>query len=321
LFKKHQPAALLLGGAALREQGLKAAARVAAATGCALICETFPARLERGPGLPALQRLPYFPDQAIGLLSQFKGFVRAGAKDPVSFFGYPGIPSRLLSAEQEIEVLAEPAEDVIASLEALADELDAPAAPAQRTISTPARPTGPISLEGLARAIASVQPEGAIIMDEGNTSAAAYFAISTGAPSHSYLTLTGGSIGQGMPCSIGAAIACPDRPVINIQADGAGLYTLQALWTQAREGLNVTTLLCSNRSYRVLGVELARAGIKQPGPQTRSLIDLSNPAIDWVQLAGGMGVHGVRVDTADDLTRELERSLAEPGPVLIEVVL
>jgi acetolactate synthase-1/2/3 large subunit len=124
-----------------------------------------------------------------------------------------------------------------------------------------------------------------------------------------------------MPCSIGAAIACPDRPVINIQADGAGLYTLQALWTQAREGLNVTTLLCSNRSYRVLGVELARAGIKQPGPQTRSLIDLSNPAIDWVQLAGGMGVHGVRVDTADDLTRELERSLAEPGPVLIEVVL
>jgi acetolactate synthase-1/2/3 large subunit len=158
-------------------------------------------------------------------------------------------------------------------------------------------------------------------MDEGNTSSGAYFSMSAAAPRHSYLNLTGGSIGQGLPCATGAAIACPDRKVIAIQADGSAMYTIQSLWTQARESLNVVTLICANRAYRILGVELKRAGVKEPGPQAMSLIDLSKPNIDWVQASNSMGVPAVRVETAEALTRELERALALAGPHLIEVVL
>jgi acetolactate synthase-1/2/3 large subunit len=158
-------------------------------------------------------------------------------------------------------------------------------------------------------------------MDEGNTSSAAYFAASARAPRHSYLTLTGGSIGQGLPCATGAAVACPDRPVLALQADGSGMYTLQALWTQAREGLKVITLICANRSYRILGVELARAGVKQPGAHARGMISLANPPLDWVQLARGMGVPAERVETAEALVAALERAFETPGPHLIEAVL
>ncbi len=322
LLRSDQPAALLLGGSALSEGGLRAAARVAAATGGKLICETFPARLERGGDLPSLMRLPYFPEQAVALLEQFQAIVLAGSRAPVSFFGYKGQPSYLISPEQKSAVLATPDEDIVAALEALADTLGAPAqVESQPRAARPVRPTGALSIETLAAAIAAVQPEGAIIMDEGNTSSAAYFTAAAAAARHTLLTLTGGSIGQGMPCATGAAIACPDRPVINIEADGSGMYTLQALWTQAREGLNVTTLICANRSYRVLGIELARAGTKEVGPQTRGMITLASPPLDWVKLAEGMGVPGVRVETAEALTNELERALAEPGPHLIELVL
>ena len=158
-------------------------------------------------------------------------------------------------------------------------------------------------------------------MDEGNTSSMAYFGMSAGVPRHSYLTLTGGSIGQGLPCAAGAAIACPDRKVIALQADGSAMYTLQALWTHAREGLDVTTLICANRSYRVLGIELARSGVKEPGPQAKGLLSLAGPQIDWVQMSRGMGVPAVKVETAESLVEELDRAMAERGPRLIEAVL
>ena len=322
LLKQDQPALLFMGGRALGERGLKAAARVAAASGCALMCETFPARLERGAGLPRLERLPYFPEQGLAALSKFKSIALAGARAPVSFFGYEGIPSRLISPDQKAETLAAPGEDVPAALEALADELGASeGAGEQASTARPPRPTGALTLENLAAAIASTQPEGAIIMDEGNTSSMAYFGMSAGAPRHSYLTLTGGSIGQGLPCAAGAAIACPDRKVIALQADGSAMYTLQALWTHAREGLDVTTLICANRSYRVLGIELARSGVKEAGPQAQGLLSLAGPQIDWVQMSRGMGVPAVRVETAESLVEELDRAMAEQGPRLIEVVL
>jgi acetolactate synthase-1/2/3 large subunit len=322
LLRRTQPAALFLGGHALRERGLRAAARIARVTGCKLLCESFPARLERGAGLPVVTRLPYFPEQGIALLAPFRALVLAGAKVPVSFFGYPGVPSYLISPEQQAATLATPEEDVPAALEALAEALSASAdagefAPAAR----PSRPQGPLTLESFAQAVAAAQPEGAIIMDEGNTSSARYGSVSSGAPRHAYLTQPGGAIGLGLPCATGAALACPDRPVILLQADGSAMYTLQSLWTQAREGLRVTTLICNNRSYRVLGVELARAGMKDLSASARSLISLANPALDWVQLAGGMGVPGVKVETAEALTEELERALADPGPHLIEVML
>ena len=321
-MRKGNRVALFLGGVALRARGLKAAARIAAKSGCHLICETFPARLERGAGTPPLDRLPYFPEQAIEMLKPFDTIVIAGAKKPVAFFGYPNFPSQLIPEGIDTATLAEPTDDVPAALEALAGELGvwvSAAKPAK--ISHPERPVGRLDAMTVGAAIAAVMPEGAIVMDEAATTGLPFLAASAAAPPHTYLSLTGGAIGQGLPCATGAAVACPDRRVIAFQADGSAMYTLQALWTQARESLSVTTLLCNNRSYRILQFELARAGVTEPGRKARSLTDLSNPDIDWTSLARGMGVAGVRVETAEALTRELERSLATPGPTLIEMML
>jgi acetolactate synthase-1/2/3 large subunit len=321
-LRRSDAVALFLGGKALTSRGLIAVAKIASAKRCRLICETFPARMERGAGMPQIERLPYFPEQARGLLEQFQTIVLAGAKAPVAFFGYPGGMSQLTSPDQNVVTLAAPDDDVVAYLETLAGELGSGNTSENKVSATKySKPSGALSLESFAAAIASVQPEGAIVMDEGNTSSMAYFATAAGAPRFSYLTLTGGSIGQGLPCATGAAVACPERPVIAIQADGSAMYTLQALWTQAREGLNVTTLLCANNSYRILGVELARSGVSQAGDQARQLVSLSTPTINWVALAGSMGVPASRVETADALVQELERSFAEQGPHLIEVAL
>jgi acetolactate synthase I/II/III large subunit len=321
-LRKGKKVALFIGGMALRARGLKAAARIAAKSGCHLICETFPARLERGAGMPTLDRLPYFPEQAIEMLKPFDTIVLAGAKRPVAFFGYPDFPSQLIPDGVNATILAGPTDDVPAALEALASEIAAPvavAAPSQ--VARPERPVGKLNAMTAGAAIAAMMPEGAIVMDEAATTGLPFLAASAAAPPHTYLSLTGGAIGQGLPCATGAAVACPDRRVIAFQADGSGMYTLQALWTQARESLNVTTVLCNNHSYRILQVELARAGVTEPGRKARSLTSLANPDIEWTSLARGLGVPGVRVETAEDLTRELERSLVTPGPTLIEMIL
>ena len=313
--------ALFLGGSALRAPALRAAARVAAATGCALIHETFAARLERGPGLPVVEKLPYFPEQAADRLSPIVHLVLAGAREPVAFFGYPDHPSRLASGATHVHALADDAEDVAGALEALAQRVRAPARVASSTPERVGLPAGPLTAGALGQAIAALQPEGAIVVDEGATSGLAYFALSARAPAHDYLALTGGAIGQGLPTAVGAALACPDRKVIAFQADGSGMYTLQALWTQARERLDVTTLVCNNRRYRILQVELARAGVTEPGRKARSLTSLADPELNWSQMATGMGVPAVRVETAEDLVIELRRAIAEPGPNLIEMLI
>lgn len=321
-LREKQPAALFLGGFGLRQRGLRAAARIAAVTGCTLICETAPTHLERGAGSPPLLRLPYFPEPGMEMLAPFQAVVLAGARNPVTFFGYPNTRSYFVAPEQKLSVLATPEDDITAALEDLADALDAsPNAGEFLSVARPPRPTGKLTTEALALAVAALQPEGAIIMEEGISSTRNYFQISSGAPFHSYLAQPGGAIGLGMPCSTGAAVACPDRPVITLQADGAGMYTLQALWTQAREGLNVTTLICSNRQYQILEIELRRAGIEQKGEKARNLIGLDNPVLDWVSLARGMGVSAVAVETAEGLVKELEIALQEAGPHLIEVCL
>jgi acetolactate synthase I/II/III large subunit len=315
-------AVLFLGGYALRERGLKAAARIAAASKCKLMCETFPARWERGAGTPIIERLPYFPEPAIAALSPFKSVVLAGASPPVAFFGYPGLPSFLISPEQRTVVLATPEEDIAAALESLADALGAPDEIEVNSVRTiPPFPAGKISPETLSAAVAALLPENAIVMEEGNTSTGPFCVVSQSAPRHSYLTQPGGAIGLGLPCATGAAVACPDRPVITLQADGSAMYTLQSLWTQAREQLNIKTIICNNRGYRILGIELMRTGVKEFGKQAQSLMNLTDPALDWVRLAQGMGVPAVRVETAEELTRELERALSEAGPRLIDAVL
>ncbi|OPY74666.1 MAG: putative acetolactate synthase large subunit IlvX [Syntrophorhabdus sp. PtaU1.Bin058] len=326
VLRSGKKTALMLGKRALRKNGLLAAARIKAATGCDLFAETFPGYVERGAGLPRVARLPYFPEEAIAMLSGYEAVVIAGAHDPVTFFGYEGVDSFIISLEQTKIQVGMGGQDIIDVLEYLAgpsgasgerlagDDTSAP-------LKHPGIPAGGLTAEKISLVVAALQPEGAIIVDEGITSSFSYYDLSASAAPHTLLTITGGSIGYGMPCAIGAALACPDRPVINIQADGSALYTVQSLWTQAREGLNVKTLICSNRSYRILEMELARAGITSPGPNIRSLVGLDGPAIDWVKLAAGFGVPGASVRTAEDLARVLGRTLAEPGPFLIEMIL
>jgi acetolactate synthase-1/2/3 large subunit len=313
--------ALFLGARALRSEPLRNAQSIAIATGARLLCETFPARLERGANLPNIERLPYFPDQAAKSLAHVDALVLVGAPEPVAFFGYEGTPSLLAPRGAKILTLASPEENCDDALEALREAFSAPRSAATATAELPAQPTGPLNPSSLGAVLAARQPEGAIVVDEGATSGLPYFNAASAAPAHTYLALTGGAIGQGLPCATGAAVACPDRQVVALQADGSALYTAQSLWTQAREGLDVVTLLCANRSYRILQIELARAGIAELGPAARSLTDLSQPTLDWVALSSGFGVPASRVETAEALNSALEAAFAESGPRLIEVAL
>lgn len=312
---------LLIGGNGLLQAGLEAAARISAKTGCRLMSQTFPARLERGPHLPALERLPYFPEQVQEALAKASALILAGADEPVSFFGYPNVPSGLCPEGVEMLSLATATEDAAAALEALALALDATVQPGSREVTRPTAPSGALSPSSIAQALVATQPENAIIVDEGVTAAGAYYPVSQNAPAHSYLALTGGAIGFGLPCGTGAALACPDRRVIVLEGDGSGLYTAQAFWTQARESLNVTNLVFANSVYRILQVELARAGVSEPGPRSLALTDLSRPTIDWVALSQGLGVPATRVETAEALTEALAKSFATAGPQTIEVAL
>lgn len=325
-LRSGKKAALMLGRRALRKRGLEAAARIKAATGCDIVTETFPGYMERGAGLPRVSRLPYFPEDAVAMLSEYEAVVIAGAHDPVTFFGYEGIDSFIIPRDREKIPIGTGGQDMTAVLEDLACSLRAAKDMTAdehifASLKRPDLPEGGLTGEKVSLVLAALQPEGAIIVDEGLTTGFPYYQISAGAPPHTLLTITGGSIGYGMPCAVGAALACPDRPVINFQADGSALYTVQSLWTEAREGLNVKTLLCSNRSYHILEMELERAGVASPGPNIRSLVGLDGPAVDWVKLASGFGVPGTSVRTAEELAGALGRTLAETGPFLIEMVL
>lgn len=314
--------ALLLGGAGATAAGLAAAGRIARRGAARLFCETFPARVERGGSHPALDRFPYFPEQALAALAGVRTLVLAGAREPVAFFGYPGQPSLPVPEGCTVLVLARPDEDAALALEALADALprgdERPPAPGAPRAT---RPTGKLDPVSLGLVLAALQPEGAIVVDESLTSGGPWFGAARSAPAHTVLALTGGAIGAGLPLATGAALAAPDRPVIALQADGSGLYTLQSLWTQAREGLHVVSVICANRGYRILQAELARAGVTAPGPAARGFTDLSHPTPDWVALARGFGVPGRRVETAEALAQSLEAALREPGPHLVEAVL
>jgi acetolactate synthase I/II/III large subunit len=313
--------ALLLGGRALREPGLVAASRIAAATGATLLAEVFPTRMERGAGLPSVERVAYLAELASVQLSGLKHLILVDAKAPVSFFAYPGKKSYLVPDGCEVHELAAPADDVVGSLSALVDTLGAGGAGIElQEASRPERPTGELDADKVCQAIAAVLPEGAIVSDEAQTSGVTLAAHTAGAPRHDLLALTGGAIGQGLPVAVGAAIACPDRPVIALEGDGSAMYTIQSLWTMAREELDVTAVIFNNRSYAILNIELERVGAERPGPAAKEQLDLHGPDLDFVSIARGLGVPSVRVDTGEDLVAQLERAIAEPGPHLIETV-
>ncbi|ART51021.1 acetolactate synthase large subunit [Acidovorax carolinensis] len=314
-------AALLLGGQALREPGLRAAARIAAHSGVKVFAEVFPTRLERGASLPFVERIAYLAELAGVQLAGIEHLILVDAKAPVSFFAYPGKKSDLVPDGCTVHPLSTPAQDAAASLEKLAQALGAAQTqPALQAPARPGRPRGKLTAEKVCKAVGHLLPENAIVIDEAITSGLMLAPFTAGAPRHDLITLTGGAIGQGLPNAIGAAIACPTRPVLALIGDGTAMYTIQALWTMAREKLNVVSVIFNNASYSVLNVELERVGAEKVGAKARSQLHLTGPVIHFAQLAQGMGVHGVRTTTAEEFVRALEHALATPGPHLIEAM-
>jgi len=315
-------AALLMTGLALRERGLELAGKIASHTGARLLCDTFNARIERGAGRTPVFSLPYFPDQAIATLTGLDHLILVGSKAPVGFFAYPGVPNRFTPAGVKVHVLTNQDQDPLDALERLVSAVGAEAAQARvQSLQQPQPASGEFGPQTIAQSIAAMLPEQAIVVDEAITSGLPLPTYTAGAPPHSWLAGTGGAIGLGTPLATGAAVACPDRKVLCLQADGSGMYTLQALWTQARESLNVTTVIFANRAYRILQMEHHRlGGGSAPGPGAGSVMSLDNPALDWVKLAQGMGVSACRATTIEEFNHSLQGLLKEPGPNLIEAL-
>jgi acetolactate synthase I/II/III large subunit len=321
VLRRGEPTVILLGGTGLRRAGLEAASRIAQATGARLLAETFPARHERGVGIPAVDRLAYLVEFAAGQLAGTRHLILAGAAAPVSFFAYPGKPSTPVPDGCELHMLAEGGDDTTGALESLAELVAPDAAPRRQRPARPGLPEGDLTGESAAAVIGTLLPEDAIVCDEANTSGLWLPGATAGAAPHDWLSLTGGAIGQGLPLATGAALACPGRPVLALEADGSAMYTASALWTHAREQLDVTTVIFSNRSYAILNMELERTGAPTTGKTARSLLDLSKPDIDFTALAAGLGVPASRATTAAELAAQLTIAVAEPGPHLIEAAL
>ena len=320
-LRSGEPSVVLIGGRACRGPALDQAADIAASCGAVLLAETFPSRLERGAGRPPVERLAYLSEFVALQLEGVRHLVLLDAASPVSFFAYPGKPSDLVPAGCTVYPVAGPADDVDATLAALAEGVGTAAGSASRApAGTPGPPTGPLTSSAVCQALGALLPEGAIVSDEGNTSGLFAPGATAGSPPHDWLCLTGGAIGQGLPVAVGAAVAAPDRRVVALESDGSALYTLQAWWTMARRGLDVTTVLLNNGSYAVLNMELDRVGVDEPGPRARDMLDLGRPAIDFVHLARGLGLHAARAETAEAFTDELARALATPGPSVVEAV-
>ncbi|HYB09251.1 MAG TPA: acetolactate synthase large subunit [Alphaproteobacteria bacterium] len=323
ILRSGEPSLILLGGKALRAEALGLAGRIAAKTGARLMAPTSNARMARGAGRTALDRVPYPVDQALTVLKEFRHVILVSARPPVAFFGYPGKPSVLTPPGCDIQTLATAHHDVRAALVALADAVGAAKVPPPVGDAVrPAVPTGgAIAPDAVAAALGSLLPEDAIVCDESVTTGRGFFPQTRAAPPHDWLQLTGGAIGLGIPLATGAAVACPGRKVISLEADGSGMYTLQALWTQARYGLNVLTLIWANRSYAILRGELASVGAQNPGPKALDMLSLGNPDLNWVQLAKGMGVEARRATTVDELVSTFRAGVAAEGPFLVEVMI
>ena len=322
LLNGKRTAILIRDAAALTREGLAFAGRIAAKSNARILCDTFTPRIQRGAGIVALERIPYFAEQIVEFLKDVEQLVLVGAKPPVTFFAYPGKPSWCTPEGARIFYLSHMHEDGFAALAAVADAIGAPREPVHRAaLKRPDLPTDRFNAYTAGQIIARFLPEGAIVSDEAATSGAGAALFTTNAPAHDHMSLMGGAIGQGVPVATGAAVAAPGRKVVALQGDGGGMYTLQALWTQAREKLDVTTVIFANRSYAILNIELARVGAGNPGPKTLSMLDLHNPELNWVSLANGMGVEASRATSNAEFAAQFEDAMQTRGPRLIEAVL
>jgi acetolactate synthase-1/2/3 large subunit len=322
MLRSGERTAILIAGNGLYGKGLATAGRIAAASGAKLLAPYPITRLERGAGLPRVERVQYVLEPAIEQFREFRQLILLGARAPVAYFAYPGKSSVFTPPDCAIHTLASPGEDYLGALDALAETLsvNAPDLTAEKS-GRPALPSGEITLQGLAAAVGALLPEDAIIVDESMTSGRGLMAATKGAPPHDWLTNTGGSIGIALPLAVGAAVACPNRRVLCLSADGSGMYTAQALWTMAREGLNITTVVFANRDYAVLKREFSYLGVGTPGPRAAAMFEIGRPDLDWTLLAKAMGVPGIRVTSLDEFGKALREGLEGEGPTLIEVPL
>ena len=313
-----EPAVILVGGRAMHDAAVENASRIAAATGARLCCTPFTARAHRGAGSVAVERLPYFPEMVVQMLAGVRHLILVDAPPPVAFFAYPGLPGALVPAGCAVHTLAEGGDDVEGALEALAQACRASGRePVRVPRAIPPVASGALTAAALAQTVAAVLPEGAIVCDEAITNRFTCMAATAGALPHDWFCLTGGSLGAGMPMALGASLAAPGRRVVNLQADGSAMYTPQALWSFAREGVDVTTVILANHRYRILDVELHRLQLTG-AERGRGLTNLSRPLLDFVQLANGLGVPASRVTTTEGLAAAMRESFATPGPRLIE---
>ena len=317
-------AVLLLGaGGVASEAAQHLAVAIAARTGCRVLAEFYNARMPGGRGRPRIDRLPYPVDAAVARLAGAEALVLAGAAEPIGFFAYPGKPSQLKPPGAALVTLAAPQHDVPAALQALADELglQRAGAPAGSAAAAAALPGGALTPESIAAAVAATLPEQAVVIDEGVTTGRGMAASMGAAAPHDWLSVMGGAIGWGLPGAVGAALGAPGRPVLALEGDGSAMYTVQALWTMAREQLPVVVLVFANRAYRILQGELQGVGARISGQKALDMLSLDRPALDWVALARGHGVPGVRVERAEALVKALNDGFASRGPWLVEVVL
>jgi acetolactate synthase-1/2/3 large subunit len=318
ILRTGEPAMLLLNGQALGEAGLLAAHRIAHATGAKLRTPTQVPRIARGRGRVPVERVPYVVDTALSVLSGLKHVILVGAKPPMGFFAYPGKPSLMVPQNCAMSVLARPEQDAVAALQGLADEIGAPrVVPVKEAGPRPRIVSGRFESEAFGMTLAALLPENAIVADDSVTSGRSFFPATFNAAPHDWIQSTGGAIGHGFPCATGAAVACPDRKVVCLQADGAGMYSLQALWTQAREGLDVVNVVFANRVYKILFGELRSTGA-EPGRASNTFFDIGRPDLDWVGLAKSMGVEAVSVETLEGFADTFRDACGRRGPFLIE---
>jgi acetolactate synthase-1/2/3 large subunit len=320
ILKSGSKSALLLAGNALYSDGLESAGRIANATGAKLLAPYPFTRMERGAGRPRVKRIPYILEQAADLLGDFHHLILVGAAPPVAYFASPEKNSVLTPPDCEIFVLAKPGEDYLGALKALEEALSAKKTPPiGEKVFRPVIPEGEVNLAGLPNAIAAVLPQNVIIVDESMTSGRGIMPATENSATHDFLANTGGSIGVAMPLAVGAAVACPDRPVLCLSADGSAMYTAQALWTMARENLRIVTVIFANRAYGVLKREFSYLGVGEPGPTARNLFEIGRPDIDWVSLSKGLGVPAMRARSLAEFAKQLQDGFASQGPKLIEV--
>jgi acetolactate synthase-1/2/3 large subunit len=321
LLRARPGVALLVGGNGLNEKGLAAANRIAAVTECRVLADTFAARIERGAGRGRFGPLPGLQPAAIELLQKAGAVVLAGMDPPVANIAYRGYPGLLIPEACDVVQVATPHENSELALELLADALNATEAGVSYGDDMPEAPSGELTARAIGAAIARAIPEGAIVSAEPTTAGGPIFGATRSAPPHIWLGLTGGAIGQGMPLAVGAGVAAPDAKIICIQADGGGMYTVQALWTMARENLNITTVILKNNRYRILEREYQRDGANEVGAAAARLFQLDDPAIGWCELARGMGVEATVADSAEVLTAALSDASRQTGPRLIEALM